>query len=123
MRDRLGRTFRFLLAGLVELTRDDWLLAAVSGRRSLAIRVKHILDGPRTGPNSGRLWTAIAAMVATLCVVGLALTQGRPENSPRERNGETQDTAKSRVAQLAVRRTIRGTVTWRAGEPVAKATV
>ena len=83
MRDRIRRTCGFLLAGCSDLTHDDWLLAAVSGKRSLATRVKHILEGPRTSPTSGRLWTAFAATAATLCVVGLALAQARPESTTR----------------------------------------
>ena len=85
-----------LLAVLADLTRDDWLLAAVSGKRSLATRVKHILEGPRSSPTSGRLWTAFAVMAATLCVIGLALAQARPESSTAQGEGKPKATAKRR---------------------------
>ena len=97
MRDRLRRIPGSLLAALADLTRDEWLLAAVSGKKSLAIRVKHILEGPRSSPRSGRLWTAFAATAATLCVVGLALAQARPESTMRDREkSEPQGQGKTR---------------------------
>jgi hypothetical protein len=119
MRDRLRRTGGTFLCVLAELTGDDWLLAAVSGKRSLANRVKHILDGPHSSPASGRLWTAVAVTAAILCVVGLALAQARPKSSPREQ----KNSGRPDVSQTAARRTIRGSVTTQAGEPVANATV
>jgi 5-hydroxyisourate hydrolase-like protein (transthyretin family) len=105
-----------LLSGLAELARDDWLLAAVSGRKSLATRVQHILDGPRTSPATGGLWTAFAVVAASLCAVGLALAQAPPEDARRGRSGGAP-------APSPPLRTIRGTVTSQAGEPVANATV
>ena len=95
MRDRFRRIPGSLLAVLADLTRDEWLLAAVSGKKSLTIRVKHILEGPRSSPTSGRLWTSFAVLAATLCVVGTALAQSRPGGSPRGK-GRAKPTARRR---------------------------
>lgn len=114
MRDRPWRMGGRFLSVLADLTRDEWLLAAVSGRKSLTTRVKHILEGPRTSPSPGRLWAAVVALAAVLCVFGLALAQARPGNAPRK-----EDEGRPKAS----RRTLRGTVMNPEGGPAANATV
>ena len=84
--------------------------------------MKHILEGPRTSPASGRLWTSFMVLAASLCVMGLALAQARPGDSTRGK-GKDKPTAKAEGPVPVPRRTIRGTVTSQAGGPVTKATV
>src|SRR4051794_27285916 len=122
MRDQFRRICGLLKDWLSDLTSDDWLLAAVSGKKSLTIRVQHILEGPRSSPASGRLWTSFMVLAASLCAMGLALAQARPGDSPLGK-GKDKPTANAKGPVPVQRRTIRGTVTSQAGGPVAKATV
>ena len=121
-REALPSWCRSRLTPLRELTRDDWLLAAVSSRCGLTTRVQHILNGPRPNPLLGRCWTCMTVLLAAAAAIGLAMAQSRPPaTTPArdERSGlppMTNTTSRPTDA-------LRGTVNTLDGKPAANATV
>ncbi|MHB1560870.1 MAG: M56 family metallopeptidase, partial [Isosphaeraceae bacterium] len=69
------------LLGLVPRREASIVLAAVSSRRGLIGRVRHILDDRRIVPAVGRAWGLASAAVVALAVSAVALAQARPSNA------------------------------------------
>ena len=133
---------RLRLGELAELACDDWVLAAglpaadyaesllglapqrqatpalaaVSSRRGLMNRLRHILSEGRRDPSPGARWT-LAVCVAMLAAVStLALAQARPPVA-------SQESAPKDKEDQALNKTLRGTVLSPDGKALAGATV
>ena len=69
------------LLGLVPQRRGALALTAVSSRRGLFGRIKHILDERRISPVVGRRWACSSAVAMVLAASAVALAQSRPAGS------------------------------------------
>ncbi len=118
------------LLELVASGRGVLALAAVTSRRGLFSRVRHILDERRTNPAIGTWWTGASTMVMVLAVSSLALAQSRPASSKAEgpapkagaTSGNTSESPQA-IEKTAANHTIKGQVLGAAGKPVSGATV
>ena len=72
------------LLGLVPQRRGSPILAAVSGRRGLVGRVRHILDETHPSPVIGKRWARLSAGGVILAASTLALAQSRPEPTRKD---------------------------------------
>lgn len=124
---------------LVPQPRTALALAAVSSRRGLVGRIRHILDSRRTSPIVSRSWTAVATLIALLAVSAVAMAQQRAGVSdPSPAVKDAQETAAGEHADATdndsqadqksedstlEKHTLRGVVRNTAGEPIADAPV
>ena len=119
------------LLGLVPQRRGALALAAVTSRRGLIGRVRHILDEPRSSPVVSTRWTilSVAGVVTAASVLALAQTRPAGTKDPEIRSKPdagappTSGSEPTDPKGTALRRTIRGTVLGPDGQPVAGATV
>jgi beta-lactamase regulating signal transducer with metallopeptidase domain len=119
------------LLALVPQRRAALALTAVSSRRSLIGRVRHILVERRIYPAVGRTWAILSAVVMLLAASALALAQTRPvprtdqsrESKPNSRSVSATNTTRESNKETAMKHTIRGTVLGPDDKPVAGASV
>ena len=118
------------LLGLVPQRRRSLALAAVSSRRGLFGRVRHILDDRRSSPVVGVRWTCASAAAMVVGVSAVALAQTRPVDNTQE----SQTTNDKRVVstpqplspaakETTTKRTVGGTVLGSDGKPIVGAVV
>ncbi len=117
------------LLGLVPQWRAPLALTAVSSRRGLFGRVRHILDERRSSPVVGRRWACLSGAVMVLTASALALAQSRPaelkNQGPNSNGGQANASSAAPPSQkeTAMKHTIRGTVLGPDGKPASGATV
>jgi len=117
------------LLGLVPQWRTPLALTAVSSRRGLFGRVRHILDERRSSPDIGRRWACLSAAVMVLMTSALALAQSRPVELknpvPNSSGGQANASSVAPPSQkeTAMNHTIRGNVLGPDGKPASGATV
>jgi beta-lactamase regulating signal transducer with metallopeptidase domain len=117
------------LLGLVPQRSGSLALAAVTGRRGLVGRVRHILDERHASPFIGKRWAWLSAGAVILAAATLALAQTRPELTRKDTtNLGAVNSASTRAAageggSAMKNRTIRGTVIGPDGKPASGATV
>jgi beta-lactamase regulating signal transducer with metallopeptidase domain len=118
------------LLGLVPQRSRSLALAAVTGRRGLAGRVRHILDDGHPSPAIGKRWAWLSAAGMVLAAATLALAQTRPGQTPVDdvtKRGELRASRSSTAAHASAstlkKRTIHGRVLAPDGEPAPGATV
>ena len=117
------------LLGLVPQWRAPVALTAVSSRRGLFGRVRHILDERRSSPVVGRRWACLSGAVMVLTAAALALAQSRPADlrnqGPNSNGGQANasSTAPPSQKETAMKRTIRGKVLDPDGKPASGAHV
>jgi beta-lactamase regulating signal transducer with metallopeptidase domain len=147
---------RHRLGQLAELACDDWVLAtglpatdyaesllrlvperrgalaltAVSSRRGLFGRVRHILDRRRSSPVIGTRWACSSAAAMVLAASAIALAQTRPV--VKDQNSKVEEAPKpTRIPEplppsskeTTKRRLVGGTVLGPDGKPIANAMV
>jgi beta-lactamase regulating signal transducer with metallopeptidase domain len=118
------------LLELVAQKRGGVALAAVTSRRGLFSRVRHILDERRSSPAIGTCWAGGSAIVMVLAASALALAQSRPvsakDQGPLVKAGvatvKESENAPS-GEKTATKHTISGKVLGADGKPLAGATV
>jgi beta-lactamase regulating signal transducer with metallopeptidase domain len=119
------------LLSLVPQRRTALALAAVSSRRGLIGRVRHILDERPIAPAVGRRWAFASGVTVALAVSAVALAQTRPQDR-KEPDGARPKPAESANAtnvekeankMTAERRSAHGQVLDPAGKPVPGAEV
>ena len=118
------------LLGLVPQRSGSLALAAVTGRRGLVGRVRHILDDRRTSPTIGKRWASLSAAGMVAAAATLAFAQTRPGQTPEddvkkrsELKSSSSSTAAYASASTPKTRTSRGTVLAPDGKPAPGATV
>ncbi len=116
------------LLGLVPQRRPALALSAVSSRRGLIGRIRHILDERRIVPAVGRRWAFASATIVALAASAIALAQTPPAASKGERPKDdraaaSRDRSTSAEKTTAKRRVIRGRVLKPDGSPAAGARV
>jgi beta-lactamase regulating signal transducer with metallopeptidase domain len=116
------------LLGLVPQRRPALALSAVSSRRGLIGRIRHILDERRIVPSVGRRWAFASAAIVALAASAVALAQTRPSASKDEKPKDDRAAASRAPStpsekSTAKRRVIRGQVLKPDGSPAAGARV
>jgi beta-lactamase regulating signal transducer with metallopeptidase domain len=116
------------LLSLVPRRRRALVLPAVSTRRGLFRRIKHILDDRPISPFVGRRWACLSAGAMTLLGSTLALAQGREIPVRSHESNNTSGIAQRPPPQPSPRehgthRMIRGSVRDATARPVAGASV
>ncbi len=105
---------------LVPQRRTALALSAVSSRRGLIGRVRHILDERRIVPVAGRRWTFAGAVIVALAVSTIALARTRPSAPKDEKSaGHRPASGPAPSKPAAPRRVIRGQVLKPDGSPAA----
>jgi beta-lactamase regulating signal transducer with metallopeptidase domain len=110
-------------ASLVELAPQRGplpALAAVSSRRGLIGRVRHILEDHRSSPAVGKRWAGLAMGLTLLSASALALTQAGSARSPS--HGSRIEGSPSEEPANA-KHTVHVTVNTADGKPIANASV
>lgn len=105
------------LLGLAPRQESSLALAAVSSRRGLIGRVRHILDERPVVPAVGRVWGIASAAVVALAVSAVALAQARPPISSQPNDAKADD------EHGAPRHAARGRVLGPDGRPIAGAEI
>jgi 5-hydroxyisourate hydrolase-like protein (transthyretin family) len=95
-------------------------LAAVSSRRGLFGRIRHILEDRRSSPTVGRRWAWLALGLTLVAASALALAQA---GSARTTVGEPRSNASSREEPAMSKHTVHVTVRDADGKPIAGASV
>ena len=72
------------LLSLVPQRRGAMALAAVSSRRGLFGRIRHILDERRSSPVVGMRWTCLSVAAMVLAASAVALAQTRPADKSQQ---------------------------------------
>ena len=118
------------LLSLVPQRRRAFALTALTGRRGLVGRLRHILEERRNNPAVGRVWSCASAVATVLVVSGIGLAQSQSGEigstsraSRRRRRGDGILLMPAKTVGTAMKRTIRGTVLGPGGQPAAGASV
>ncbi len=119
-----------LLMSLIPQRHGAIALAAVSSRRGLFGRLRHILDERRSDPVVGARWTCVSVAATVLAASALALAQARPVDKSEqsklkddERLSSTSTPSTARPMEPTKRRSVGGTVVGPDGKSIAGATV
>lgn len=112
----LGTDYAESLLELVPQPGTSPALAAVSSRRGLVGRLRHILDEDRSSPRVGTRWALLAGIVGVVAAGAVALAQSAPGSASKR---ETAAEGKPSADQY----TIRGIVLGPDGKPAVGADV
>ena len=119
------------LLGLVPRRRGTMALSAVSSRRGLIGRVRHILEVRQIDPDVGPRWAILSASAMVLAASAIALAQARPKET-KVQAADPRDDSRSTIVSKAeassskaspMRQMIRGAVLEPGGKPVPGARV
>jgi hypothetical protein len=117
------------LLGLVPEWRSPLALTAVSTRRGLFWRVRHILDERRSSPVVGKCWACLSGALMVSTVSALALARSRPGElkihgamSSAERV-DPSSAAGTGQRETVLKHTIRGNLVGPDGKPASGASV
>jgi beta-lactamase regulating signal transducer with metallopeptidase domain len=118
------------LLELVAQRRGALALSAVTSRRGLFSRVRHILDERRSSPAIGSWWAGASAIVMVLAASALALAQSRPVTSKNLRLAPNTEASPPKIhrnaesiKKAATKQTISGRVVGSGDKPLAGAIV
>jgi beta-lactamase regulating signal transducer with metallopeptidase domain len=103
--------------------RTHLALAAVSSRKSLVSRIRHILDPRRSDPVVGRRWALTAVLLTGSLVGGMALAQVRPSEAMKQPSADSSPGVGLLGSVAEEQQTVTGQVLGSEGKPLTAAPV